>query len=877
MGRAAETESMLKRTLRTLCCSNGWSYGVLWRFDQRNSMLLTLEDAYYEEQMGVVVIDSMLLQVHMLGEGTIGQAAFTGKHQWIFSDVHGGDWNSLNSITSPDVCQGDSEFHQQFSSGIKTIAVISVESWGVVQFGSTQKILENLEFVDQAKRLFSQYHVDGIVLSDNAPSSLDSEIHNPSSSFDSPNSSGNSTRGHLEPRHNDDCKDPMGRSSSTMNFTRSSPFTSGFMTGSEDLLISQSLHPRNQFQMTATEAQVIFSKPSTQSQPVFLQSTASTNNLIVNAPCISAWSSEGSTLTSFERELPSVMGFQNNSNDLSARPKTSLSCGTTTILGDSTISSLYSMAGSIDVEKRNFYDSGKFIDTWNSTPSICGTEAQLPEASGSLCLFQEDISKPFLVDNILQWLTSSPDQSINAQTAKLNDELTQAIGVASVSSGLNGGCVKNEFLQSNEPDSAQSSISNTFNLDGGEKSLDVPCIENDLFDSLGLDFGSGLAGECWENMIMPAARGGHSAISSSISECVSEFDVGSMAGPRKGLFSELGLEQLLEGITSNANSVTKSSSDDQLSSTKRKRIENSVVNGNQVQLTGLSCIGGGMNVKQPLYNLDKNLASQKEAIPKSQVGLWIDDSYSINARSTVTSQSKKHEEPKKVTRKRVRPGESTRPRPKDRQLIQDRLKELKEIIPNGSKLSIDALLDHTAKHMLFLQSVTKYADRLKQTEEPKLIGQENGVVLRESFSGSGNSSGGATWAFEVGGQSMVCPIIVEDLNPPGQMLIEMLCEEGGFFLEIADVIRGFGLTILKGVMEVKENKIWARFTVEAKKENITRMDIFMSLVNLLQQTSTSANNSKNDLSNTIDGRVAPFNNYQQPQEPIPISLADACR
>ena len=44
----------------------------------------------------------------------------------------------------------------------------------------------------------------------------------------------------------------------------------------------------------------------------------------------------------------------------------------------------------------------------------------------------------------------------------------------------------------------------------------------------------------------------------------------------------------------------------------------------------------------------------------------------------------------------------------------------------------------------------------------------------------------------------------------------MLCEEKGFFLEIVDIIQGFGLTILKGVMEVRENKIWACFVVEAE-------------------------------------------------------------
>lgn len=46
----------------------------------------------------------------------------------------------------------------------------------------------------------------------------------------------------------------------------------------------------------------------------------------------------------------------------------------------------------------------------------------------------------------------------------------------------------------------------------------------------------------------------------------------------------------------------------------------------------------------------------------------------------------------------------------------------------------------------------------------------------------------------------------------------MLCEERGYFLEIADIVRGFGLTILKGVMEARKDKIWAHFIVEVHIE-----------------------------------------------------------
>ena len=45
-------------------------------------------------------------------------------------------------------------------------------------------------------------------------------------------------------------------------------------------------------------------------------------------------------------------------------------------------------------------------------------------------------------------------------------------------------------------------------------------------------------------------------------------------------------------------------------------------------------------------------------------------------------------------------------------------------------------------------------------------------------------------------------------------MFQMICEEQGFFLEIVDIIRRFGLIILKGVMETRGDKIWARFIVE---------------------------------------------------------------
>lgn len=199
--------------------------------------------------------------------------------------------------------------------------------------------------------------------------------------------------------------------------------------------------------------------------------------------------------------------------------------------------------------------------------------------------------------------------------------------------------------------------------------------------------------------------------------------------------------------------------------------------------------------------------------------------------STSSSRGSEHLErlqvPLKISKKRARPGESCRPRPRDRQLIQDRIKELRELIPNGSKCSIDSLLERTIKHMIFMQSVTKHAEKLHKCSASKLLDKDAGM---RKFS---RSEQGSSWAVEVGNNQKVCPIIVENINMNGQMLVEMLCKECDQFLEIAEAIRSLGLTILKGVSEAYGNKAWMCFVVENNR-SMHRMDVLWSLMQLLQ-------------------------------------------
>ncbi|XP_024518233.1 transcription factor EMB1444 isoform X1 [Selaginella moellendorffii] len=197
-------------------------------------------------------------------------------------------------------------------------------------------------------------------------------------------------------------------------------------------------------------------------------------------------------------------------------------------------------------------------------------------------------------------------------------------------------------------------------------------------------------------------------------------------------------------------------------------------------------------------------------------------------KDTSGAAARKQEEPSRMAgRKRLRPGEAPRPRPKDRQQIQDRVRELRDIVPNATKqCSIDALLEKTIRHMKFLQSVTQHGDKWKAGGDVK------GERSAENSSGLEN---GASWAMELDAKGSGVPILVENLKQPRQMLVEMLCEERGLFWEIADNIRGLGLTILKGVMESRNDKIWARFNVEvhAAKE-VNRLKVVWNLTQLLR-------------------------------------------
>ncbi|KAL3639505.1 hypothetical protein CASFOL_017412 [Castilleja foliolosa] len=185
-----------------------------------------------------------------------------------------------------------------------------------------------------------------------------------------------------------------------------------------------------------------------------------------------------------------------------------------------------------------------------------------------------------------------------------------------------------------------------------------------------------------------------------------------------------------------------------------------------------------------------------------------------------------------TNKKRTRAGDSRKPKPRDRQLIEDRLKELRDLVPNSEKCSIDGLLDKTIKHMLFLRNVTKRADKLRHHH--KEVAAEK---TRRPEKVNCSSQKGTSWVVKLESEQQMCPIVVKDLDHPNHLLIEVVCTDYDHFLEIADAIHRLQLTIIEGVMEEngENDSSWARFIVEATG-SFHRLDIFWPLMKLVKQS-----------------------------------------
>ncbi|XP_068659696.1 transcription factor LHW-like [Aristolochia californica] len=864
--------SLLKETLRFLCGGGGWSYAVFWKIGRQSPTLLVWGEGYYEtaKHLGLpdvseigstelilkewealwnpsgdrfgqhkspaedpvlsLVNKIMMHQVHIGGEGIVGRVAFTGIHQWINPETQ----MSCQTISE------DEEVRHQVLAGIQTIAVIPVVPYGVVQFGSKNKVMENVGFVSQVKQLFVELgSFSECFSSSDIKMALGQKIPSTSSVGM--------------------CNSADQSSSGTFHVPSLTPFA----VNNSHQQIQSSRHV-NQL------SNALLNRNNQNNGSAYFVRTISNASVTNSNKSCGCFSSDHPVKQPSEKEAVRAQIMLSNTEVLFNQPVPQNSCPNNNASSSSHVRSSQSspnINNALNYEQKSTAASilgrGALHNTGKNLRSPCGVWISV------------DGNPSFPSDEF----TSSPDLGIpplpKNQTESCSHQIADAdffhaLGILSSNSGEGKSCIQTplasshvcqatysqpgEGIQRSEGTASEENTSQTLN-----KTLKTPFVaEGDLFDLLGLEFKMAKYSGNLDDVVVPGVDKKEENLSCDVSTCITWLDKG-LPGPieetvkggmlESDIFAESGSDHLLDAVVSQINFTAKQNSDDNVScKTDLTRTSSCCFHDNPSayskeslteKLEGRELFGLPKALIKPeiaqLGSSKSNLIrettgdiSQCNGMYKSQNNLWVEDSQKMKHDSISSGNSKRANETVKLNRKRPRPGESARPRPKDRQMIQDRVKDLREIIPNGAKCSIDALLERTIKHMLFLQSVTKHADKLKQTGDSKIISKEGGLLLKDNF------EGGATWAFEVGSQSMVCPIIVENLNGPRQMLVEMLCEERGFFLEIADIIRGLGLTILKGVMESRNDTIWARFAVEANRD-VSRMDVFMSLVRLLEQ------------------------------------------
>ncbi|KAG9444432.1 hypothetical protein H6P81_015772 [Aristolochia fimbriata] len=850
--------SLLKEALRHLCAGGGWSYAVFWKIGRRSPTLLVWGDGYYDttkhlglsdvseigstelilkewealwntsgERFGQLktpaedpvlklVNKIMMHQVHIGGEGIVGRVAFTGIHQWIMPETQ----------MSSQAISEDEEVRLQVLAGMQTIAVIPVVPHGVVQFGSKNKVMENVRFVNQVKSLFAELGSLGACLStSDQKMALIPKNLNPSSVGM--------------------CASTDQSANGTFHMSSSIPFVNGFRqqiqsSGNDNQLSNVLLNQNN---ASASFVRTICNGGFSSGHPVEQPS---------EKEAIRAQIKTSNAIMHFSQPVSQNSCSNNNapSGSLAGSPSLRLKV-------DTAVNYQQQSTSAALLERGALYSTGKNVGNQSSFPCEMWRPVDgNPSFSSGISAGPPDLGIPPL-----------PKTQTKSCTHEIADsDLLCAFGTLSSNSGEN-----NSWVQA--PVAALDDCQTTYSLPGEgiqisestvsevdatqtlSKTLN-PSLEGDLFDLLGLEFKmEKYSGNLNDVVVQEDKKENWSSdVSTHITQpdrahtgTVEDTLISEMS--ESGIFAESRSDHLLDAIVSKVNFTAKQNSDDNVScKTNITRTSSCCLLDNPSayskesfrekpkgrELFGLPNalikpeIAELGSFKSTLIREKPGDISQANGMYKSQINLWVEDRQSMKHDSISTGNSKKANETVKLNRKRPRPGDSPRPRPKDRQMIQDRVKDLREIIPNGAKCSIDALLERTIKHMLFLQSVSKHADKLKQTGDSKIINKEGGLLLKDNY------EGGATWAFEVGSQSMVCPIIVENLNGPRQMLVEMLCQERGFFLEIADIIRGLGLTILKGVMESRNDTIWARFAVEANRD-VSRRDVFMSLVRLLDQ------------------------------------------
>ncbi|XP_057744481.1 transcription factor EMB1444-like isoform X1 [Arachis stenosperma] len=731
----------LHQLLRILCLNTDWNSAIFWKLQHRARMMLTWEDAYYDnpigndssenlrcqktlEQIGSakfshdplgLAIAKMSCHVYSLGEGIVGQVAVTGKYRWIRAD---------NLVADSSIAfEFAGAWQSLFSAGIRTIVVVAVIPLGVVQLGSLNKVTEDMAVVTNIRNLFlstQDYTLD----------------YTPSQIQSSPKSS---------PSPVDACTKAL-----------SSKLMPAYLLDTENTMKSETPYMLMPFQCSR------------------------------------------------KNDSPQDI-YQKMSVDVAKHEGSEIGKDRSSIL-------LQSISNMMNPECQ------KFVEMEPVNERKCEGMNISVESERKVSSFPHNM----VMDNTSFNDLMHPLEKIGADSAYPSDFLD---AVVYASDKLH--CVDiNQNGVSNVP---RYSDANSQNNIEKSKFKSEPCYNDaahslkfpvgcELHEALGPGFLKG------SNYFDSAAQVKQDDRNVEVLDEISSSQLTSQSHP----------EHLLEAMVAN---LCRNSNDINGEVSFSTSMPSAMASGRNTETSihSMHTINSeGYSIDQsPLVKEEKQRSLSSSAI----CGMMSPKGFSSPCPSSCSEQFERSSEPAKNSKKRARPGESCRPRPRDRQLIQDRIKELRELVPNGAKCSIDSLLECTIKHMLFLQSVTKHADKLNKVEDASKTKRHH---METDSLGTSSYQQGSSWAMEVGGHLKVRSILVENLNKNGQMLVEMLCEECSHFLEIAEAIRSLGLTILKGATEARGEKTCLCFVVEQgqNNRNLHRLDILWPLVQILQSKST---------------------------------------
>ncbi|KAK9270833.1 hypothetical protein L1049_026419 [Liquidambar formosana] len=109
---------------------------------------------YIKERFGADVFFKMSHEVYNYGEGSVGKVAADNSHKWVFRESPKENDPSFISSWNVSIDPQPRAWESQFNSGIQTIAIISVRE-GIIQLGSFDKVVEDLNLVISIQRKFS--------------------------------------------------------------------------------------------------------------------------------------------------------------------------------------------------------------------------------------------------------------------------------------------------------------------------------------------------------------------------------------------------------------------------------------------------------------------------------------------------------------------------------------------------------------------------------------------------------------------------------------------------------------------------------------------------------------------------------------------------